>query len=302
MRQVYDQVYAQFAALVHDPDLAMPWPAWYELDGRLPATVALSVPPQVLPSQLPLYMQDLRGQKGHNLSLTLQLLERRQYGRDVQIRDFAQRIVYALTADAKRIDVPLPFTVRHDGDDLINQPQEMLIVMRTLITTLSGSTYKGKVPIAEGVEAFLFERTGQGIMVLWDRGQTPGVKQLAVNLGVRPQRVDLWGNVTPLLSPDDARSSGMTQLAIGPMPILLVDIDASTAMLRASVAIDRPLLESSFQPHPRRLRFANPYRTAISGTVKLKAPSGWTINPPTHTFSLNPRRNFRPRVDDRVPL
>lgn len=292
MRQVYDQVYAQFAALVHEPDLAMPWPAWYELDGRLPATVALSVPPQVLPSQLPLYMQDLRGQKGHNLSLTLQLLERQQYGRDVQIRDFAQRIVYALTADAKRIDVPLPFSVRHDGDELINQPREMLMIMRTLITTLSGSTYRGKVPIAEGVEAFLFERTGQGIMVLWDRGQTPGVKQLAVNLGARPQRVDLWGNVTPLLSPDEARSSGTTQLAIGPMPILLVDIDASTAMLRASVALDRPLLESSFQPHPRRLRFTNPYRTAIGGTVKLKAPPGWTINPPTHTFSLNPGETF----------
>jgi hypothetical protein len=292
MRQVYDQVYAQFAALVHEPDLAMPWPAWYELDGRLPATVALSVPPQVLPSQLPLYMQDLRGQKGHNLSLTLQLLDRKEYGRDVQIRDFAQRIVYALAADAKRIDVPLPFSVRHEGDDLVKQPQEMLMIMRTLMTTLGGSTFKGKVPIAEGVEAFLFERAGQGIMVLWDRGTTAGVKQLAVNLGSRPQRIDLWGNVTPLLSPDDARSSGTTQLAIGPMPILLVDIDASTAMLRASVALDRPLLESSFQPHPRRLKFTNPYRTAIGGTVKLKAPPGWTINPPTHTFTLNPGETF----------
>ena len=57
------------------PDLAMPWPAWYDLDGELPATVALSVPPEVLPSQLPLYMQDIRGHKGHNLSLSLQLLD-----------------------------------------------------------------------------------------------------------------------------------------------------------------------------------------------------------------------------------
>src|SRR5207248_5366257 len=36
----------------------------------------------------------------------------------------------------------------------------------------------------------------------------------------------------------------------------------------------------------------NPYRTAIGGTVKLKAPLGWTINPPTHTFSLNPGESF----------
>ena len=71
------------------------------LTGR---TVAVAT---VLPSQLPLYMQDLATQEGHNLSITLQLLERRQYGREVQIRDFAQRVVYALAADAKRIDVPL---------------------------------------------------------------------------------------------------------------------------------------------------------------------------------------------------
>jgi hypothetical protein len=292
MREVYDKVYEQFTALAHEPDLAMPWPAWYELDGRLPATVALSVPPQVLPSQIPLYIQDQRAQKGHNLSISLQMLDRKQYGREVQIRDFAQRIVYALAADAKRIDVPLPFTVNPDGDDLNKQPQEMLMITRTLITTLGGSTFKGKVPIAEGVEAFLFERSGRGILVLWDRGNTPGVKQLAINLGERPQQVDLWGNVTPLLSPDEARAAGTAQLRLGAMPVLLVDVDPSIAMLRASVAIDRPLIESSFQPHPRRLRFTNPYRTAIGGTVKLKAPPGWTINPPTHTFSLNPGESF----------
>jgi hypothetical protein len=76
------------------------------------------------------------------------------------------------------------------------------------------------------------------------------------------------------------------------MPILLVDIDAQVAMLRASVGLDRPLIESSFQPHARRLHFTNPFKTAIGGSVKLKAPPGWTINPPTHTFSLNPGETF----------
>jgi hypothetical protein len=33
MRKVYDAVYGQFAELVSKPDLAMPWPAWYELQG-----------------------------------------------------------------------------------------------------------------------------------------------------------------------------------------------------------------------------------------------------------------------------
>jgi hypothetical protein len=252
----------------------------------------------VLPSQIPLYIQDLRSQsqgqqRQHNLSITLQTLDRERYGREVQIRDFAQRVVYALAADAKRIDLPLPFTVRSSaGDEYNKQPQELFMVMRTLISTLSGATYKGRVPIAEGVEAFLFDRGGQGILVMWDRGNTAGPKQFPLNLGDRPRRIDLWGNVTPLLNPDNRRASGTTELTIGSMPVLLVDIDAQLALLRASVAIDRPLIESSFQAHSRRLKFTNPFATAISGTVRLRAPSGWTLNPPTHTFNLNPGETY----------
>ena len=158
------------------------------------------------------------------------------------------------------------------------------------------------MPIAEGVEAFLFDCGGKGVMVLWDRGTTKGVKPLPLNLGANAARVDLWGNVTPLLRSADDKQAGQVQLELGPMPILLVDIDGQLAQLRASVGFDRPLLESSFKPHTRKLQFTNPYRTAISGTVKLKAPAGWTINPPTMTFTLNPGETLRSRSDHRVPL
>ncbi|MBC8108590.1 MAG: hypothetical protein H7Z14_18540, partial [Anaerolineae bacterium] len=119
MREVYKLVYDQFTNLVQKPDLAMPWPAWYELDGEAPATVALHVKPDVLPSQLPLYMQDIIRSPGagsaakheeHNLSVYLEPLDRAQYGREMQIQDLAQRIAYALSADARRIDIKLPFT------------------------------------------------------------------------------------------------------------------------------------------------------------------------------------------------
>ena len=306
MRQVYAKVYGEFAALMDTPDLAMPWPAWYELEGQLPATVALSVAPSVLPQQLPLYLQDLRQSRpgasssspsstgsgtGPQLSLSLQLLDRKQYGREKQITDFAQRLTFALAAGADRIDLPLPFTVRRAGNELIKEPQEMLMIQRTLVTTLGGSTYRGQVPIAEGVEAFLFERGGQGILVLWNKAAGEGVQHLALNLNDPAFRLDLWGNATPLLQ---ASGIGRTTVAvdIGQFPVLLVGVNASAAQLRASVALDRPLLESSFQPHTRRIRFTNPYRQAIAGTFKLRGPAGWTINPPTHTFTLNPGETF----------
>ena len=330
MRDVYRMVYREFSNLVQKPDLAMPWPAWYELDGQAPATVALHVKPDVLPSQLPLYTQDVKGSgfgvqssvgavapelrtpnPEPSLSLYLEPLDRAQYGRDTQIRDLAQRICYALTADAQRIDLKLPFTVRRVGDSIDKQPQELLMIVRTMMMMLGNATFKGKVPIAEGVEAFLFDRNGEGVLMLWTRGTDAGVKPLALNLGRRPMRVDIWGNVTPLVTADKNRdgsylspasaAKGKVELSLGPMPIFLVDIDGQLAQLRASVAFDNDHIESSFRPHTRRLRFTNPYHSSIGGSVKLTAPKGWIINPPTQTFTLNPGETFDREVTIEFP-
>ncbi|HSU69553.1 MAG TPA: hypothetical protein VLJ39_21900 [Tepidisphaeraceae bacterium] len=290
-RQVYKAVYGAFSQLVSSPDLAMPWPAWYELSGDLPATVALNVPPTVLPSQLPLYIQDLRGKTDHQISLSLNPLERGRYGREVQIRDLAQRVIYALAADAHRIDLPLPIHVVSDDEGDTTQPDELFIIIRTMITTLSGAKYKGRVALGDGIEAFLFDREGQGIIALWSKADTAGTKELALNLGERPIAVDLWGNAAPLLRRrGDQR--GRVSLAVGPLPMFLIDIDGFQAQLRASVALDQPLLESSFRPHERHIRFVNGYPNAITGTLHLIAPDGWTLNPPTFNFNLNPGETF----------
>ena len=290
MRKVYDLVYSEFAKIVVKPDLAMPWPAWYDLSGNLPATVALEISPDVLPSQLPLYIQDIRGHEGHNLSLSLQLLDDR-YGREVQIKDLAQRVVYALAGGASRIDLPLPFTVQKTGDHVTPQPRELLLIIRTLLSQLSGATFKGKIPNSSNVDAFLFDRNGQGLLVIWNRGQDAGTKPLALNLGEHPERIDLWGNVTPVAVSDKSQSTAIN-IDVGPMPFFLVDIDAATAQMRASVGIDKPLLESSFQPHTRRIHFSNPGQSTISGMVKLVPPTGWTLTPSVFNFTLNPGEVF----------
>jgi hypothetical protein len=164
--------------------------------------------------------------------------------------------------------------------------------MRTVLTTLSGAAYRGKVPLADGVEAFLFDRGGQGVLCVWDRGSERGAKRLALNLGPRAASVDLWGNVTPLLRTSEDRKDGKVRLSLTSTPMFIIDVDGEMSQLRASVALDRPLLESSFEPHSRKLRFTNPYRQTIGGIVKLKAPRGWTLSPPTFNFTLNPGETF----------
>ncbi len=293
MREIYRTIYKEFTDLVQHPDLAMPWPAWYDLEGQLPATVALSVPATVLPSQLPLYISDLGNRSDHHLSLSLQTLDETAYGRPMRMRDLAQRVIYALSAGAQRIDLPLPFAVSQVNGRWTRQPSEDFLMMRTLLTTLSGAAYVGRVPIAEGVEAFLFERNGEGILALWDRDSGQAKRTLTLNLGKNPRRVDLWGNCTPLLADAQQRQQGQVSFELGPMPFFLLDIDGRMAQLRSSVALDRPLVESSFQAHSRKIRFVNPYRQALAGTLRLRAPSGWLLSPPTFSFTLNPGETFQ---------
>ncbi|MBV8779914.1 MAG: hypothetical protein JO353_00820, partial [Phycisphaerae bacterium] len=141
MRDVYATIYHEFASLVEKPDLAMPWPAWYELTGEA-NNVALHVKPQIVPSQIPLYVDDIRSAQRptsgahQGLSLFLEPLDRRAFGRDVQIRDMAERFAYATSADVQRIDLRLPFDVQRVADQWIGQPDELLLIARTLMTTL----------------------------------------------------------------------------------------------------------------------------------------------------------------------
>ncbi|MCC6240662.1 MAG: hypothetical protein IT448_10230 [Phycisphaerales bacterium] len=314
MHQVYNMFYQQFSSLIDKPDLAMPWPAWYELEGGMPATVALSLPPSVLPSQIPLYMADMTQRhtaqpvvgspiKGSpELSVSLQLLDEQRYGRELQIRDLAQRVIYALSADAHRIDIPLPFTIETQGGQVIRQPREMFLIVRTLTRMLSGATFKGRVPVADGVEAFLFDRAGVGILALWSQDNQRQTRPLRISPLTGALRLDLWGNVTPISFTAREQSDPDTvDLPIDAMPTFIVGVDANLAQMRASVSWDQPLLESSFKPHLRKIRFANPYRQAISGQLKLKAPPGWTLSPPTFQFSLNPGEVFQRDLTIELP-
>ncbi len=306
MRRAYEAAYQQFGQLIDQPDLAMPWPAFFETEGKMPATVALSVPSDVLPAQLPLYINDIRAanpssEQQQRLSLSLQLLPADRYGRDAQIRDFVQRVVYALSAGADRIDLPLPFSVQGGDDKTVKQPSELFLIMRTVMQTLGRSTYKGRVPLAEDVEAFLFDRAGEGVLVIWSKAgaNAQQKKSVQIVLGKQPRRVDLWGNVSPVLQPKN--ESGVIDVEVGPMPIILVGIDGQLAQMRSSFAFDNPLIESSFKPHVGRLRFVNPYPTTMSGKLRLQGPAGWNVVAQQPTFSLAPGETYDGAVSIEFP-
>jgi len=290
MRQVYAKLQSKFNGLITHADVAMPWPAWAEFDGQPPSSsLAMAIPSSVLPSELPLYVQDLKPGKDRRVSLSFQMLDRARYGRDVQLRDLAERVIYALSAGVDRIDLPSPFTAM-DTESSAMQPLDLFVPMRSMLSMLSQARYLGKVPIAEGIEAFLFDRHGQGMVALWDTGRTGGVKPLAINLGDQPRLFTLWGSEIPLVRPADDPVSGAVQLSVGPTPEFLLNIDASLAQLRASVRSRSPYpLHQYISDRHQRLAAFDPAAGLEDHAVGAE-------------FFSEPRRNTGPRGRHRISV
>lgn len=291
-RRAYDMVYAAFASLIHDPDVAMPWPATFEADRGLPATVAVGLPAEVLPEQVGMFVQDTRDRGGQRLSMTLFALDEHQ-GRVAVLRDYFQRIVMAAAAGTERIDLPMPF----EG----GQPTEMLLVMRTVQQSLSGTAYRGRLNVHDMAEAHLFEHNGRGVMALWNKSKDGASLPVRINLGGRPTMVDVWGNRTPLRPAVNASEPGQIHLTLGEMPVFIDGVDPSVALFRVSVVLDNPMLESQFQPHTRKLNFTNTFPDFVSGTVRLAVPAGWSVTPTSFTFNLNPGETFSREIQLELP-
>ena len=299
LRAVYRNVRAEFAQLLMSPRLAVPWPAWNELPEEAPPDVTVVVPAEVLPENIPLYLSEFSSDSSRRqLTVSLAPLDRAAYGRQTQLRDLVQRIAWSLSVGPSRVELPLPFIVRDDESGARLEPTEEALVLRTVLRVLGHGEYRGRVPIGEGVEAMLFECDERGILLLWSRGQDATACSLEVNVGDSPIRVDLAGNVAPL----PGTASGRARLEVGATPFFLVGVDVGQALLRASTSLDNPLLESSFRPHTRRLRFVNPYRHAISGSLRIAAPPGWNVMLSTPTFLLNPGETHEQPVTIEFPF
>lgn len=299
LRQAYRAVRGEFASLLMDPRLLTPWPAWNELPEDAPADVMLVVPPEVLPENLPLYLAELReGSAWRRATVSLEPLEAGSYRRETRLRDLVQRVAFALSSGAERIELPLPFRGGGGSSPDALEPTEDALVLRTLVRVLGHARFRGRVPLGEDVEAMLFERDEEGVLLMWSRGEGVSTRPLEVSVGGSPARVDLAGNVAPVA----VSSAGRARMEVGPVPFFLVGVDVGQALLRASVAIDNPLLESSFRPHTRTLSFVNPYRHPISGTLRVTAPPGWNVTLATASFSLNPGERYAQPVTLEFPF
>lgn len=323
-REAFLRVRAEFLRLTNGPVLAMPWPSWLEPPEGGADSLLVRVAPSVLPGQIPLYLKDFPAGESRRIALSLTTLPVGKYGSDEHVRDLVRRVVHALAAGADRIDIEAPRVAGAGAAD----SARVLLAVRNLSQAVGNARFVGQLPLGTGIEAFLFDRGGSGVVLLWSNAPAAQVMHLPLTLGRNPVQVSLSGVVTPLAAAPPALASEnlAAQVAdvrdnpagyqpapqrrlepppvtveVGADPIILMDVEGDLAWWRASVRLDRPLIEASYRGQHRVLEFRNTYGQSVSGQVRLEAPSGWRVSPQVWNFSLNADEVMRTELLLEIP-
>ncbi len=326
--KLYGKIYGELAELLNQPQLVVPWNALYNFDPKQypRAVLNLRLPSLIKPGQIPAYIGSfaeaeaggvastgvastgagsgtqpggaLKGAGAEGVIALVEPLEEGGYSRLDRLADFGQRVVWARSANPRTVLINLPLARRTMLGTMTSytEPEELLIVYRTLAKSLGGATYKRELPLADGVRTFLFERDGAGVMVMWSEKSTP--ERLEVPLGAGPRMVDLLGNVTGL----KVEASGMTGVTVSRMPIILDQVDARLVELRCSFGLADGTIPAGAGSVKNEVMLRNSYGEALKGALTLLPPKGWTVEPANFAIGLAGGAEFRGGITIRYPF
>jgi hypothetical protein len=279
--KVYARSRSELAGMLNTPKLVIPWSALYEFDPKAypAAMLNLQLPSAVGPAQIPTYLHSFIAQtSAADLLVHIAPLDD-HYSRVDRLADFAKRVVYARTVNPRAILVDLPLTRRSELFSQTSQPTELLLVYRTLISQLGTAKFVREFSPAPGVHAFLFDRSGEGTLVVFADAPT----RVSLALGKAPAAVDLWGNATPL-----PVAKGVATVDATSTPVFLSNIDARLVELRASFALETSKFPAGAGTVQTVVHLHNPYTTALVGNLHLVPPPGWSFDPPSVQLNLAP--------------
>ncbi len=280
----------EFIKFVKDPQVSI------SLDGLVDASAAqlgtdsltVLIPPEIRPDAISDYLRDFARQGIERLGCILQPLPQAGYSRRMQLADFARRIGYAKQGNAGTILIEHPWHTLRDHAQQVQEPSELLAVFRTFSDLLGRADYLGTFEVTHGVPVLLFERDGQGIMMLWD-GQAAvdeAGKPKVVSLYVGPdaRRFDIFGNELPL-----DKQNGQADIPVDYMPVLLSQVDSRVGQFRSTLQLQPTRVEAVVQSQNITLSFSNPFSMPISGRLRFaeQGDQQWTIRPSSIPFMLD---------------
>ncbi len=262
---------------VADPVLLVPWPVEHE-PAPIPAPHGywLSVPASVPPASIEGYAQRF-GAAERPVFATLDILDGRYAPAD-RVTDLVLRGLHAWRGGLRGILIAAPWS-----QGATTAPEPAFPAWRALAQRLDGRRFMQELPIEAGLRCWLLAGPGPQDwgLVAWRQGEDAG-RDLRLELAAGPvEGFDVFGN-RRTIEPRE----GVHTVAIGARPVFLEGIDGVLAQFRAGLRLEPPFLDARRQVHDCELVVTNPWDETISGTLGLRPPAGWRIEPRLHRISL----------------
>lgn len=295
---VLGHIQRHFRSLAPRPQLIVPW----RLDQSRRAdlsiddvTYALDVPVSITPEQL-------TGQLGPWQSppadfwLYLKPLPADEVKHMDRAADLALRMLYGWESGATGLAIDKPWVITGSEEQIL-LPDPMLGVFSNVAARLRDRRVVGRLPIGEGMRGMVLDGPGGGAIVAWRTSADDHDAIIDMNLGQAPVVVDLWGNRSDVVLAD-----GRHRVPLGASPVFIEGIDANLALFRAGFEVEQPLIESTQEPHTRKLLLTNPWPRTITGELQIIGPKGWIASPSRHTFSIGAGQRVELPVTLRFPV
>lgn len=206
--------------------------------------------------------------------------------------DLALRAIDAWRAgfDAIAVDV------QSDGVQAVPGPPIELAAWRQLALKLSGRRFIADIPLDPGIRCMLADGSRGPVLVAWSDVIDRPV-EISADLGSGPILLtDLWGRTSKI---------GLTPrghvFKIGREPTFIEGIDANLCQLRRGLRVDPAVALSRRAPQEGALVLANPWPTAMNGTLTITGPEKLEISPRTHSFTIPAGGEVRLPISFSVP-
>lgn len=287
---VLGSIRAELAKLTTVPVMVVPWSAQLEPTiTKLHADIlSIAVPADTPPYEIPGAIDEPFRHLGYRDTWALlEAPDSKRYRRLPRLADFAKRLIYALQSQAARIFVRQPWLTRRVGDQSIVEPDENLLVLRTVASLLGDATYLGPLEFGDSITCHAYDRHGVCVLVMWDDHAPAAGRNHQLDVSGATRATDLWGNVTAL-----GHSSAKSTVRLSPVPVFVEPAETWLVQFRQALRFEPELLPSEYTFHEQQVRIYNPRSEPISGMIRLKPPPGWQSRPTQFAFAIQPHETF----------
>ncbi len=212
--------------------------------------------------------------------------------RDQRVAYLAKQVIAAKVGGAEVIMLKNPIAERGGVLNLDGSPGELFIPWRVLAHEFNEARVEQSVlSFRNGATSIALRKKDETMLVLWrDNEANEGYKEERAYLGDRVQISDLWGNT---MKPQIDPKTGEQIISVGAVPIFIRNCTEPILRWQLAVNFEKKRISSETGAHEEAIIGRNTFPQGVNGTVRLRMPGEWKVEPREWQLQLAQGESFR---------